>query len=702
MQLFREGENCWCIARAERTACLVDGKDYFATVRRAILQAEHSIFILGWDINSRFALVREPVDDDMPVELRDLLNAAARAKPDLNIYIVCWDFAALLALDREWLPEYRFNWRTHKRVNFRLQEAVTGASHHQKVVVIDDALAFSGGLDLTFGRWDSPAHDLNDSRRRDTDTGPVPRPYHDVQMMVSGPCAAALGALARQRWRDATGEELPGPAPGKSLWLEGIEAEFQDVDVAISLTFAANGREQVRQVERIYLDMIEAAERYIYIENQYLTADKIGDALVASLGREQGPEIIVVTPYNTNGWLSQYTMDVLRSRMLRRLRQADTHGRLRVWYPHLPGAGEEMALNVHAKVMVVDDRMLRVGSANLNNRSMGLDSECDLTLLAPDQASRRAVQDFRNRLLAEHLDVEQAEVARQYRDRSSLIAAIEALQGRPRSLRKLAPQVSEEVEQNLPAKALIDPEAPVDGERLRDLLVPKAARRSTASRVLLGLLALTVILVMAALWRWSPLVEVVDAQTLSTKIRDIHGSLLGPLAAIVIVMVGSLIAIPVTLLIVACMLVFGGLAGAVYGLTGAMLSAVVAYVAGQYLGRNTIRRLAGPRLNHISKRLANRGILTVVVIRLIPIAPFVVVNLVAGVSHIRLRDFIIGSAIGMLPATVALALITEGVLRAAQQPTIYHLSLVALVLLALAGGGLVLRHWLLNQKQRQS
>ncbi|ALP51839.1 hypothetical protein Tel_01060 [Candidatus Tenderia electrophaga] len=704
MPLFREGDNCWRVARADRVACLVDGEHYFAVLRQAILQAEHSIFILGWDINSRFALVREAVDDGMPVELRDLLNAAAAAKPDLNIYIVAWDFAALLALDREWLPEYRFSWRTHTRVKFRLQEAVTGASHHQKVVVIDDGLAFSGGLDLTFGRWDTSAHDIHDSRRRDTDSGPVPRPYHDVQMMASGPCAAALGELARQRWRDATGEQLPEPAQGKRLWLDDVEAEFHDVDVAISLTFAAKGheQEQVRQVERLYLDMIEAAEDYIYIENQYLTADRIGEALVKSLQQEQGPEIVVITPFNTNGWLSQYTMDVLRSRMARRLRECDKYHRLRIWYPHLPDADAEMALNVHAKVMVVDDRLLRIGSSNLNNRSMGLDSECDVSFAVEDAAGRRAVQAFRNRLLAEHLDVEPAEVARHCRARGSLIAAVEQLQGRPRSLKNLQPQVSKEVEQNLPDKALIDPEVPVDGERLRDLLVPKPARRSTASRVMLVLLALVIILAMAAIWRWSPVAEMIDAQALSNKIREFQDNVFAPLAAVGIVMVGSLVSIPVTLLIVASMLVFGGLAGAVYGLSGALLSAAVAYIAGQHLGRDTLRRLAGPRLNQISKKLANRGILTVVVIRLIPIAPFVVVNLVAGVSHIHLRDFLIGSAIGMLPGIVALALITEGVMRAAQQPSVYHLSLVALVLLVLAGGGLALRHWLLNQKQRQS
>ena len=700
--LLRPEENCWRIARADQAACLIDGQAYFAAVRQAILQAEHSIFILGWDINSRFALVREPVDDGMPVELRDLLNAVARDRPELQVYIVAWDFAALLAMDREWLPAYRFNWRTHERVQFQLQEAVTGGSHHQKVVVVDDALAFSGGLDLTFGRWDTPAHALDDRRRRDTDSGPIPRPYHDVQMIVSGPCAAALGELARQRWLDATGERLAGPEQGRSRWLDDIEVEFRDTDIAISLTQARNGHEQTRQVERLYLDMIASAQRYIYIESQYLTADSIGKALKTSLQQEQGPEIVVVTPYNTNGWLSQYTMDVLRSRMVRSLRDADEYGRLRIYYPHLPGASEEMAINVHAKVMVVDDRVLRIGSSNLNNRSMGLDTECDLTLVAEADNARQAVQAFRNRLLAEHLDVTPEALARQGEEQDGLIATIETLQGRPRSLRSLEPPASEEVEQNLPDKALIDPEAPVDGERLRDLLVPEDARRSTASRVILGVVALVVILAMAALWRWSPLAEMIDAQTLSQEIRGIQDHVLAPLAAVIIVLVGSLVSIPVTLLIVAAMLVFGGLLGGVYGLTGAIMSAVVAYIAGRFLGRNTIRRLAGPRLNHISKQLAKQGILTIVIVRMIPVAPFVIVNLVAGVTHIRLRDFVIGSILGMLPGVIALGLLTEGVLRMAEEPSVYHFSMVLAVLAILAGVGLMLRHWLLSQKQQQS
>ncbi|HKJ22603.1 MAG TPA: VTT domain-containing protein, partial [Gammaproteobacteria bacterium] len=367
-------------------------------------------------------------------------------------------------------------------------------------------------------------------------------------------------------------------------------------------------------------------------------------------------------------------------------------------YPRLPEAGDDMAINVHAKILVADDRLLRIGSSNLNNRSMGLDSECDLSLEADDDNSMTAVRDFRNRLLAEHLDVQEAQVTRRCQEQPSLIAAIEALQGKPRSLMRLEPTIPEEVEQNLPGKALIDPEAPVDSDRLRELLVPDKARRPAASRVALQLLMLAAILAMAAAWRWTPLGEWASVHDLSAAIRDIQGNLLAPLAAVAIVTLGGLLAVPITLLFVSSMLVFGTAFGALYSLVGAMLSAVLAYLAGQRLGRDTLRRLAGPRLNHISKQLAQRGILTVVIVRMIPAAPFVAVNLVAGISHIRLRDFIIGSAIGMLPGTLALALITEGVLRAADKPSAYHWLLVALALLALGAAGLLLRHWLLRTK----
>ena len=123
------------------------------------------------------------------------------------------------------------------------------------------------------------------------------------------------------------------------------------------------------------------ARTCIYFENQYLTSYRIGEALTRRLEENDGPEIVIVMPFKTGGWLEQHTMDVLRSRILNKLRHADRHDHMRVYYPRI-AKDPFSAVMVHAKIMVVDDNLARVGSANLSNRSMGLDSECDLAVAA--------------------------------------------------------------------------------------------------------------------------------------------------------------------------------------------------------------------------------------------------------------------------------------------------------------------------------
>src|SRR6185437_9244660 len=114
--------------------------------------------------------------------------------------ILSWDFAMLYAFEREWLPVYKLDWRTHRRLHFRLDgRHPPGASHHQKVVVIDDAVAFVGGFDLAHRRWDMPAHRANEPRRVDP-YGATYAPFHDVQLAVDAEAARALGDLARERW----------------------------------------------------------------------------------------------------------------------------------------------------------------------------------------------------------------------------------------------------------------------------------------------------------------------------------------------------------------------------------------------------------------------------------------------------------------------------------------------------------------------
>ncbi len=184
------------------------------------------------------------------------------------------------------------------------------------MVVVDDQLAFVGGLDLTACRWDTQEHRPDDPRR--VDNGNKYNPFHDVQMMVEGEVAQVLGDLARRRWLKATGKELPSPSGSfQPPWPHSFEPDLENVEVGIARTEPPHdGKKGVQEIENLYQDAIHAAQELIYIENQYFTANKIGEALAARLKKKNGPEVILILPRKCSGWLEEGTMGVLRARLL--------------------------------------------------------------------------------------------------------------------------------------------------------------------------------------------------------------------------------------------------------------------------------------------------------------------------------------------------------------------------------------------------
>jgi phospholipase D1/2 len=133
----------------------------------------------------------------------------------LRVYILGWDFAIIYALEREPLPSFNPRWRSHRRVHFSLDGMPPGgASHHQEIVVVDDAIAFVGGIDMAIRRWDTPEHCAHDPRRVDPRGEPYP-PVHDVQMAVDGEAATALASLVRERWQRATGRRWQARQRGR-------------------------------------------------------------------------------------------------------------------------------------------------------------------------------------------------------------------------------------------------------------------------------------------------------------------------------------------------------------------------------------------------------------------------------------------------------------------------------------------------------
>ncbi|MBS7543137.1 VTT domain-containing protein [Ancylobacter oerskovii] len=672
---LREGCNVWRVETADRAAVLVDGAAYFEALRSALLQARDTVHIAGWDLDSRMKLVGDSgrAEDGLPERLADFLSALVKRRPELRIRLLLWDYSMVFAFERELMPLYSFLWNTPPQIEICLDDALPfGASHHQKIVVIDDRVAFSGGLDLTGRRWDTPEHLPEHELRVDAAGAPYGA-FHDVQMLVEGPAAAALGEMLRERWRRAACERLapprcdPGCYSAPSPWPDGVEPEFEGVAVGIARTLPAHEAEtSVREVEALFFDMIDAAERFVYIENQFFTCRRTTERLIARMRRRPRLEAVVAMPMAYRSWFEHRAMGVGRDRVMGMVAEAGLGDRLRFVYPEVGPHEAAGRVMVHSKVMIIDDRLMRIGSANLCNRSMGFDSECDLVVEARDDAEREAVAAVRNRLLGEHLGRTPEEVGEALAA-GGLAALLEA----PAPDRRLAPVPYEPAATELPLPmidALADPVEPLYEDSGVALPAPRRWRRALAL-----LAALAVIGGLALAWSHSPFAEPERLMQAFTRLSEAPWA---PAAVVLAFVAGGFIAFPVTLLIVATVAVFDGWTGAVLAGTGALTSALATYAVGRTLGARLVRRFIGPRINRIRRRLANRGVLAVTTVRLVPAAPFSFVNLVAGAVGIPLADYLVGTILGLMPGLIVMTALGRQIVDLLADPTLGAIALL--------------------------
>ena len=426
--LLKPGVNCWRIAHAARAAALVDGAEYFAWLEKACLQAKSSILIVGWDFDHRIKL--RP-DDPAGLPLGAFLRSLVETRRELQIRILIWSLAVLHAPSDPLQLLFRADWAKHKRIRLKLDAShpVYGAQH-QKFICIDDSLAFAGGMDLTVRRWDRSAHEPLEPLRMSPGGKPY-GPIHDVQMLVDGEAAGAIAELARDRWRKVCDQTIE-PAVQSDLWPPGLTPDFQNIEIGIARTLPDyRSSHEIREAEALTRDCLRAARRFIYIEAQYMTSDFIGDILSDHLTRSEGPEILILMTHKSRGLVERFIMGRNRDSLIRRLKKCDASNRLRVCYP----VNGEAQVLVHSKVIIIDDHFLRIGSSNLNNRSMGLDTECDLAIEGSNQAIRRAIASVKWRLIGEHLGVPGDVIAAEAKRQGSELGAIDMLNHNPRSLR---------------------------------------------------------------------------------------------------------------------------------------------------------------------------------------------------------------------------------------------------------------------------
>jgi phosphatidylserine/phosphatidylglycerophosphate/cardiolipin synthase-like enzyme len=451
----------WRCEQATRASLVVDAANYFEAGRLAMLGAKRRIMLLGWDFDARIQLsdTRLPGEPDT---LGAFISWLVERNPDLEIYLLRWNIGALRTLLRGTTLLTVLRWMAHPRIHTRLHAAYPpGASHHHKIVVVDDAVAFCGGIDMTSARWDTREH-LDDDPRRVAPDGTAYGAWHESAMVIEGPAAAALGALARERWREAGGHALPPVSGGGDCWPASLPVHFRNVPVSISRSRPGIGEQPpILEVEEAFLSLIGSARRHIYAESQYFASRRIAEAIADRLTEPDGPEIVLVNPQTSHGWLEPIAMDTARARLAEFVHRADRHGRFRIYHPV---TAARRPVYVHSKIMIVDDQVLHVGSANMNNRSLRLDTECDVTIDAlqtdwPVEA-RAAIAALRDDLLAEHLGVSPEEVSARIEAGGSLIAAVEALRGDGRSLQPYEIPALNGVETWLADNELLDPEGP--------------------------------------------------------------------------------------------------------------------------------------------------------------------------------------------------------------------------------------------------
>lgn len=684
---FLSSAELWRRVTAPRASLLVDGSAYFGALRSSLLQATERVFIIGWDIDSRTPLRGDKrPDDGAPETLGPLLTHLVERTPTLDVYLLLWDYSVLYALEREPVPRLKLGWRTPPQVHVCLDDELPlASSHHQKIVVVDDSIGFCGGLDLTIRRWDTPEHLPGNPLRVDPADAPYD-PFHDAHSAVDGEAAQALAALARQRWYAATGETLPEPGPAGDRWPEGLVPDLPDVDVGIVLTrFEYRDRPALRQVEDAYLKSIEAAERLLYIENQYLTVPKIAGALRDRLRAVPELELLIVNPQMPGGWLEKQTMGVARQRFLDELGHKDVKSRVRIVCPWVGDADTRIDVMVHSKLMFVDDRLLRVGSSNLSCRSMGADSECDLVFEASTRAHRDAINRLRLGLIAEHLGLDADEVAARERATGSMLAALDADEASDRGLASLKDHDLPDESMLEPITSIADPERPIDpAEFVGDLFGAKKLRPVFRRAGQLAAIAAAIGVVLA-IWNYTPLADWADPDRVAPLLDGIgETAWRGPLVLFAFVL-GSLIVFPVTVLIAATAIALGPLTGFVWALLGSLLGASVTFLVGRSFGRTSLKKLLGRSLNAVARRLRRGGIVPIMVVRNIPIAPFTVVNVVAGATGIRYVDFLIGTALGMGPGIAAVTLLGDRLRSVWEQPTAMNVALLAAAIFAWIG-----------------
>lgn len=679
--LFFPGVNCHMTDEASHARLLVDCANYYRALHQALMKAKRSIFVLGWDIDSRIRLVRGEECDPETCRMFDLVQHLATHNPELQIYLNRWDYSLIMANDRELLGSWRWRYHALPNVHYCLDNTTpTGACHHQKIIVIDDEVAFCGGMDIALNRWDRREHFPSDHRR--IDPGPIDtqlhqfEPYHDTQMVVAGPIVQHLSDIARMRWERVSGHPpvTPQTPPAESgalpaAWPEDFPPQFNGVEVAIALTLPKwEDTPETMQVERMYIDMIRSAEHFIYCENQFLAHEGVAQALNRQLREKPALRVLLISSYNPQGVMEKKALWGGRVRFRDIVESGGVADRVAMGFV-TSQTNVAKTIRIHSKLMVVDDRYLRVGSSNINNRSMLMDTECDLILAGHDEASRKEICHQRNDLIREHTGRELEDIQHIIDSGQSPQVFFEQV---PHSRQHLCP-INDDCYRKEKfvdlAIRLADPVKP-----LLPATIYMALSRIQFTKLFIVIACFAAL---ALAWKYTPLADYIVPERIVPMLEQVREHPFALPLGIALYALATILFVPHMLLTGVTVLAFAPLQALTIVMLGSLISSSIGFWIGGKLGLNSMRTLLGNAAETISGYAKRGGVLGITVLRMLPIAPYMVVNFALGMLEVPFFTFIAGTFLAALPGAVIASYLGHSALEVWQNPSGENIGLLA-------------------------
>ena len=400
MNICTENENVWCIERIAHLGFLQDADQYYQAFFEALPQARRQVVISAWELESQVNLAQ--ISSELPSDLRRYFSFLARDNRNLKIKIFCWKPGLYLKFSRERLAEYKWRRVSDEGVVYRSERSPYAfGSFHEKIVLIDNACGFLGGMDVSTNRWDNSSHEVETDFKQKGEGFYLP--IHDVQFVFTGPLL--------KKTRQMVDERVPGESHRKNYPQTKIRFDLSYPFLNNTLGSLSRTDPQIGafEIEKLYIQAIRRAKKFIYIENQYLSCLPIAEELAKRLKEEEGPEVIIILPYNYLGGFERAIYIHSRNKIQKILKDADRFKRLGLFYPSIPNEKEQQFLKVHSKMMIVDGTFITLGSANLNYRSMRLDREMNLNIEAIRGKERAFIKKILTSLVCEHLGIQETE-----------------------------------------------------------------------------------------------------------------------------------------------------------------------------------------------------------------------------------------------------------------------------------------------------